>query len=97
MAIIKGIFTSIWDGGTEVETDGTLDTDTGSIDTEQVDVDVETLDEEYFTDENGKMYEVCPECHEYITKVVVIEGVGKHLTDHKVCTNPDCDNSEYNL
>lgn len=96
MAIIKGIFTSVWDGGNEIHTNGTLDTTTGQIETEQTDVNVDVLEEEYFTDENGNVHEVCPVCHEYTTKVVVIEGIGKQLTDHRVCNDPDCDNSEEN-
>ena len=88
----KGKFTSIWDEGT-VTTPATLDEATGEITTDSVDVKgMEHLIEEYFEDEEGEEYDVCPECHEYILKVVMKEGVGKSLYEAQVCSNPDCDN-----
>jgi hypothetical protein len=90
---MKGTFVSIWDEGS-IRTPAELNEETGEISTESVDADgMEHLMEEWFEDnETGDEYEVCPECHEYILKVVMKEGVGKTLYEAQVCSNPDCDN-----
>ena len=88
---LKGQFTSIWDGGTEIVTDAVLDTETGEIVTESVDAPVETLDDEYF-ESDDEIYEVCPDCHTHILKIVMKEAIGKTLYEDKVCTDPDCIN-----
>jgi hypothetical protein len=87
----RGTFISIWDEGS-VRTPAELDED-GEISTTSVDVEgMEHLIEEIFEDEDGEEYDVCPECHEYILKTVMKEGVGKTLYEAQVCSNPDCDN-----
>lgn len=97
MTKIKGTFTSFWDGGTEISTEAILDTETGEVIAETSEVeDVDILDREAFTSNEfanaGEEYEICPECHEYITKVVMKEGIGKTLYEARVCSNPDCEN-----
>lgn len=92
---MKGTFVSVWDGGQEIRTPAVLDTETGEVTAESVEADdVEMLDREYFEssehENSGEEFEVCPECHEYITKVVMKEGVGKTLYEARVCSNPDC-------
>lgn len=63
------------------------------VTTNSVDVDgMEHLIEESFEDEEGEEFEICPECHEFILKTVMKEGVGKTLYETQVCSNPDCDN-----
>ena len=89
----KGTFTSVWDG-IEITTPAELDLETGEINIlETVNADgLEILDEEFFTDEDGKNYNVCPECHEFITKTFMVEGTGKTLHEITGCSNPDCEN-----
>jgi hypothetical protein len=94
---MKGTFVSVWDNGVEIRTNAVLNTETGEVIAESVEADdVEILDREFFeSDEpfnSGEEFEVCPECHEYITKVVVKEGIGKTLYEARVCSNPDCEN-----
>ena len=92
MAIIKGTFVSVWDGGVEIRTTGELNTETGEVTCDTVEAgNVETLDREYFETADDE-YEICPECHEYILKTVMKEGIGKTLNEVQVCSNPDCDN-----
>ena len=87
-----GTFVSVWDNGS-LRTPATLDTETGEVTTESVDADgMEHLIDEWFEDEEGEEYEICPECHEYITKTVMKEGIGKTLYEARVCSNPDCEN-----
>jgi len=84
--IIKGQFTSVWDGG-EVVTESVLDTDTGELSTVSVDAnDIGTLEREYFEDKTGEEYEVCPECHDHIMKTVMNPGVGHDLNEEKECS-----------
>jgi hypothetical protein len=93
--IIKGTFVSVWDGGEEVRTPAELNTKTGEVTTESVDVeglDLDILDREYFETSDGDELEVCTDCHEYILKTVMKEGIGKTLNEVHVCSNPDCDN-----
>jgi hypothetical protein len=90
--ILKGTFTSIWDTDVEITTPAELDTETGEVSAESVDAgDVDILEEEYFTDEQGNQYPVCPECHEYILVTSMEDGIGHNLDEVKRCKNPDCD------
>lgn len=91
---MNGTFTSVWDGGVEIETPAEL-FESGEVFTESVEVeelDLEILDEEYFTDENGKEYPICSTCHTFITKTEMVEGTGKQLYERTGCTDPNCDN-----
>lgn len=94
---MKGTFVSVWDGGTEISTPATVDPQTGEITSESIEAtDVEILEREYFESNEfwnqGEEFEVCPVCHEYLTKVVMKEGIGKTLYEERVCMNPDCEN-----
>jgi hypothetical protein len=90
---MKGIFVSLWDGNVEIRTPAVLNINTGEITTESVNVDnVEILEREFFESENGDMFEVCPECHSHILKVVMKNGIGKTLNEVQVCTDPECSN-----
>ena len=90
--ILKGTFTSVWDGGTLIVTPATLDDEIGRTETEEVDAaDVEVLDREYFTDEEGNEYEVCPDCHEYIMRDVMFEHEGE--LGERVCSYPYCESN----
>jgi len=88
---MKGTFISIWDGGNLISTPAILNTQTGKITTESVDADVEILDREYFESQeffnSGEEFEICPECHEYILKLVIKEG-----NEALICSNPECKN-----
>jgi hypothetical protein len=91
--IKKGEFVSVWDNGS-IRTPAELDTETGEVTTESVDADgMEHLIEEWFEDnEDGEEYDVCPECHSFILKTIMDEGVGKTLFERQICTDPDCEN-----
>ena len=92
--ILKGTFTSVWDDGFEIDTPAELDDETGNVFTQPVYVDgVDILDREYFTDENGKEYDICPVCHEYILKTEMVERTGKQLIERTGCTDENCDNT----
>lgn len=90
----EGTFISVWDDGTEIRTNATLDEETGYIEAEQSDdtCDHGSLVREYFENENGDEYEVCSECHCYILKTVMKDGIGSCLDECRVCSNSDCDN-----
>jgi len=90
--IIKGTFTSIWDDDNDITTPAELNTKTGEVTAESVEAhDVEILNKEYFTNEKGEEFEVCPECHEYILHTCMEPGIGHNLDEVKRCKNPDCD------
>ena len=88
---MKGTFISIWDGGQEIRTPAILNSKTGEITTKPVDADVEHLDREYFESSeffnSGEEFEICPECHGFILKLVIKEG-----NEALVCSNPECEN-----
>ena len=87
----KGIFTSIWYEGGVINTPAELNEETGEVTTTSVDVsDMGELVSEYFTDEDENEYEICPDCHEYITKTVMVDGIGKTLEEKRVCSNFEC-------
>jgi len=88
-----GTFVSIWDCNTKICTQAELIIDTGEILTKSIDINnVNFLEREYFESEDGEIFEVCPECHEYILKTVMKESIGKTLYEIQVCSNPDCIN-----
>jgi hypothetical protein len=91
-SIIPGSFVSVWDSGS-VQTEGTLNTRTGEVTAKTSNLsELGSLDREYFEDKDGKEYEVCPECHEYILKTDMVQDkTGKGLSEVQVCSNPDCD------
>jgi len=98
MSILKGTFTSLWDGNESITTYAELDTETGSLEINSVDVsdmDLEFLDEEYFKDEENNLYEVCPDCHEFIMREKCIEGEGNgnDYDGQKICSNPYCESN----
>jgi hypothetical protein len=93
--IKKGTFTSVWDGDTEITTKAVLNTETGEVTAEAVEADdVDILDREYFTDEDGEEYPVCSECHSFILKAIMDEGINfkNLLFKRQVCSDPDCEN-----
>jgi hypothetical protein len=91
----KGTFTSVWDDGVEVRTSAELNLETGElINVETSDTDgLDILQKEYFTDEDGDEYEICDTCHEYITKSVMKDGIGKCYDEITVCSNPECESN----
>jgi len=93
--IVKGTFVSVWDNGT-LSTPATLDTETGEVTTESVDANgLEHLMEEWFEDEEGEEYDICPECHEYILHTCMEDGIGHNLDEVKRCKDPNCDYIEF--
>lgn len=94
---MTGTFVSVWDDGTEIRTPAILDETSGSVDTESSEVEnVDILQREYFESSEfsnaGEEYEICPECHEYILKTVMKDGIGNTLEEVNVCSNRNCDN-----
>lgn len=92
MSIVKCKFTSVWDDGSVVTTPCTYDTSSGQVDPEVSNGPIPTglLVREYITLDDGDELEVCHDCHEYVLRTVMEEGVGKHLHEVKECPNPDC-------
>ena len=72
---MKGQFVSVWDSGTEISTNATLNAETGElIEIETVDVsEVDNLVREYFVSSewfnSGQEFEVCLDCHCFILDV----------------------------
>lgn len=92
----KGTFTSVWDGGEEVTTNAELDEETGEVIAESIDVndrDLEYLDYEYFSDEEGNDYRICPTCHAFIMSNKMFDGVGHSYDEKEVCSDPDCESN----
>jgi hypothetical protein len=90
----KGIFVSVWDDGSSIETGATLNAQTGEVTTAQSEDtgDHGSLEREYFVDEYHNEFTICPTCHEYILKSAMDpDKVGKGLSESMVCFNPDCD------
>ena len=90
----KGTFVSVWNDGSSIETEATLNAQTGEVTAAQSDDtgDHGSLEREYFEDKTGEQYKVCPTCHEYILKSAMDpDPVGKGLSEEEVCSNPDCD------
>ncbi len=98
---IKGKFISNWDNDIEISTKAELNTKTGEVISESLEVvGLDILNEEIFIaddEEIAETYIICEECHEYILKIEILEGVGKQLYEHYHCMNPDCDNSSGEL
>ncbi len=90
--IINGKYTSEWFGECSITTDATLDTDTNELDIEMSDVEIDDnsiLFDEYFISDDGERYDnICPECHSFLTKTYMNEGIGKMLVEVTEC--PDC-------
>lgn len=100
--IKHGLFTSVWDGGTEITTTATLDTETGHIVAEQTDENIEDLDcldSEKFVDDEGNKYVVCPDCHEHILKekdITDVDDDGNELPEIAgviICSDPCCESN----
>jgi hypothetical protein len=92
--ILKGSFVSVWDDGSVISTEATLNPATGEVTTTPIEGDIDhgSLEREYFESEGGLKYEVCPTCHEYLLKRSVNpDQVGKGLSEVKTCFNPDCE------
>ena len=86
--IKNGTITSVWDGEIEIISKATLNTKTGEISVmECSEADgLDILDREYFTDENGKEYDMCSECHQYIRKCEMVnDRVGNGLHAKYTC------------
>jgi len=93
----KGTFTSVWDSAI-INTGAELNEVTGEISTNSVETgDNGSLIEEFFEGEDGDQLEVCPECHTYIMKTIMVPGIGHNLDEHRVCSDPDCENGENSL
>lgn len=92
----KGIFTSVWDGGDEVSSYAELNEETGEVIAEIVDVDdlnLESLDREYFTDDKGTEFTICPTCHSYIMVNRLFDCIDEPLKQREVCSDPNCESN----
>jgi hypothetical protein len=88
--LVKGYFVSVWDDDVEVRTEAELDTKTGNITVKnKANIDgLNLLNYEFFEDEDGNEYKVCPTCHEYILKDYV-DVRTKNVLEYQAC--PECD------
>lgn len=84
--IVKGQFVSIWDFGI-ISTNCTLNSKTGKLDPVIVGVkdSLGSLIEEDFEDRDGRRYNVCSVCHEYITD---------QMLKHDRCLNKECESNK---
>jgi hypothetical protein len=88
---IKCTFTSVWSDGSEIVTPSTYNPETKEVSAKAIDANPDgSLEREYITLPDGTELKVCTECHEYVLKVSMDEGVGKQLEENMVCPNPDC-------
>lgn len=90
---IRCAFVSVWDGDTVLRSRAIYHKDDRSVEVlETHDVDgLEILDREYIELPDGDELEVCPSCHEYVLKPVMVDGVGNSYDETSECPNPDCD------
>jgi hypothetical protein len=91
--VINGFFTSIWEEGT-IETPATLDLETGFLDVtfSNQGSEYENLNKEEFVSIGGKVYNICPNCHQYVTKLEMHDdNVGNGLSEVEVCRGT-CEN-----
>lgn len=89
------LYVSRWDGGNEVETEGRFNPKTfevESLESVEDDGEMEILEDEYIILDDGDELPVCPECHSYVMKnVLVPDNTGKGLHEEVECPNPDCE------
>jgi len=92
---VKCTFVSVWDGDVTLRSRAIYHTDDHSIEVLEVH-DVHGLDilpnREYIELPDGETLTVCPECHEYALKPVMVEGVGKSLVQDYECPGIYCSN-----
>jgi hypothetical protein len=90
---MNGKLHSVWDNGTII-TDANLDETSGKLvsgDLVDVGNDFEHLINEYFEDSDGNTYDICPNCHEYILKTVMVDdNTGNGIHEEHVCSG-DCE------
>ena len=93
--LIKGKFISEWEDGIQVKVKAELDPETGEIFVEPFEIDgLISPERQYFQDDEGNEYEICPECNSFIMKTVMVPSYSdpKTLVEETECSNPDCDN-----
>lgn len=95
--LVSGQFVSVWTNG-KVSTSCTLDPRTGALDPVTVNIEgLGNLEREYFipskdTPNRSEGYVVCPSCHEFIVKTVMVpDKTGKGLHEEQVCSNKECE------
>lgn len=92
--MVKCTFVSVWDCGTEIETPAKVHLHTGELVVDSIDVDdydLNMLEREYIILGDDE-FEVCSECHEYITNSRVVCGIGMNFDEIKSCRNTECEN-----
>jgi hypothetical protein len=91
---IKCTFTSVWDDGSNITTPCLYDPKTGEVTPETCEIDPKgNLTREYITIPGGEELEVCTDCHGYVMKPFMDEGIGKQLFENKCCSDPDCESN----
>jgi hypothetical protein len=79
--IKNGQFTSVWEHG-QIMTTGTIDTETYEVKAKKVESpDLGCLIEEIFETNDGDLFNICCECHEFA------------ISEDK-CKNPNCDSNK---
>jgi hypothetical protein len=91
--VIRCTFTSVWDDGSEVTTNCTLDPSNGQVHPETSDAAPEgSLEREYITLDDGNEVNVCMACHSYILKPVVGDRADLSYGEYQICSDPECTN-----
>lgn len=87
----KCTFTSEWSGGEVVTTNCEYNKSTGQVfpETSKDDSPTGELIREYITTDNDEEIEVCPDCHEFVMKDIIIDR-NKCLTDDTECSDKLC-------
>ncbi len=92
---IKCEFTSVWSDRSVVTTPATYYPEESRVEAKLSSSTPEGyLEREFIEFEDGDTLEVCPDCHEYVLKLIMVPGIGHTLNEHFVCPNHDCPNHE---
>lgn len=99
MSKLNGMtFTSVWDDGSIVTTPVISYEEKSGYVNPEVSNDIVPegmLEDEYVTFPDGTTQQVCPECHSYLMKVVMVDDeVGSGLHEELECMNPNCEGVE---
>jgi hypothetical protein len=93
----KGTFTGVWNSGLEVTTQNAkLDEETGEVFYDIPDGEsIDSLKEEFFTDDEGNKYIVCPDCNCFVMRDKMFEGEGNgnDYDGQQICSNPYCESN----
>ena len=93
--MIKCTYTSVWGESDDVVTDCMFDVATGAILPEISYADPKGgLIREYITLPNGNVFDVCPECRDFVMKTFMGDRADLSYGEITVCRDKDCINAQ---